>query len=349
MRDRFAPRWQRWLDRRIPATRTVILNQRRIFIFPSRVGLWFLAVLATMLIAAINYQNNMAFALTFFLFSLFIVAILHTYANLSGLQLTALRAPPVFAGTAAEFEIQLQRASLRAHRSIQRGWPDQPTTEVSLVDAQQLNARVFHAAQQRGWLRPGRLRVQSVYPLGLLRAWTWIDFDLAALVYPQPLACSRPLGMGEGSGDGERRPQPGSEDFFGFRPYRAGDNPRHVLWRARAKGLPLQTKQFSELQVQTQWLDWDALDGERETRLGRLCYWVLELHRQNVRYGLRLPGEKVPLGSGAAQREQALQKLALFGLSATASRAARRNEQPRRGGEPRRNEKPRRGGAGRRG
>lgn len=315
LRERFSQRWQSWLDRRIPAARQLTLDQRRIFIFPSRAGLWFLVVLAIMLIAAINYQNSMAFALTFFLFSLFVVAILHTFANLSGLQLAAVRAQPVFAGDTAEFEIQLQRTPRRRHHSIQLGWPGQPVTEVSLVDAEQQIAKIFHVSARRGWLRPGRLLVQSFYPLGLLRAWTWVDLDPAALVYPRPLACPRPAAVGAGSADGNLQQQLGSEDFYGFRAYRPGDNPRHVLWRARAKGLPLQTKQFSEQQVQTEWLDWEMLVGEREQRLGNLCYWVLELHRQQVIYGMRLPGATIDLGAGNTQRERALQQLALFGLA----------------------------------
>jgi hypothetical protein len=111
--------------------------------------------------------------------------------------------------------------------------------------------------------------VQSFYPLGLLRAWTWVDLDLAALVYPRPLACPRPTGVGAGSADGNLQQQLGSEDFYSFRAYRPGDNPRHVLWRARAKGLPLQTKQFSEQQVQTEWLDWEMLFGETRAAPGQ--------------------------------------------------------------------------------
>jgi uncharacterized protein (DUF58 family) len=167
-------------------------------------------------------------------------------------------------------------------------------------------------------LKPGRLLVQTFYPLGLLRAWTWIDLDLSALVYPQPIACARPVGAGEGQPDGNYQHKLGSEDFYGFRPYRSGDNPRHVLWRARARGLPLQTKQFSEAQMQTQWLDWEALNGERELRLSNLCYWVLELHRQNTLYGLRIPGATLPLGNGDDQQRHALQLLALYELSSSA-------------------------------
>ena len=78
-------RWQRWLGRRIPAQSEVRLNQRRIFIIPTRQGLGFLLLIALLLIGAINYQNNLAYFLTFWLLSLFLVAILHTYRSLSGL------------------------------------------------------------------------------------------------------------------------------------------------------------------------------------------------------------------------------------------------------------------------
>nr|MBP8236720.1 DUF58 domain-containing protein [Pseudomonas sp.] len=73
------PRWQRWLARRIPAASSVTLNQRRIFIVPSATGGAFALVLLLMLLAAINYQNSLAYGLTFLLMSLFIIAILHTY------------------------------------------------------------------------------------------------------------------------------------------------------------------------------------------------------------------------------------------------------------------------------
>ena len=305
-------RYERWLKRRIPAARSVTLDQRRIFIFPSRVGLFFFAALAVMLIAAINYQNNMAFALVFFLFSLFIVAILHTYSNLSGLCLEALRGFPTFAGEVAEFELQLRRTRERAYYAIELGWPGEPSARHSLLDTQIATVKLFHRSQRRGWLRPGRLTVQTVYPLGLLRAWTRIDLDIAALVYPRPIAGPRPGGGDDQAENGARALTKGSDDFYGFRNYRSGDNLRHVLWRAYAKGQPLQSKQFAETQVQSHWLSYDACEGDREHRLGVLCYWVLEFERKGEVFGLQLPGASLAPDSGAEQRERALRMLALF-------------------------------------
>ena len=313
-------RFDRWLKKRIPSARSITLDQRRIFIFPSRAGLCFLAVLAVMLIAAINYQNNMAFALVFFLFSIFIVAILHTFSNLSGLCIEALRGQPTFAGEIAEFDVQLRRTRERAYHAIELSWPGEAIARLSLSDTQVAPVKLFHHSRNRGWLRPNRLAIQTFYPLGLLRAWTWIDLDIAALVYPRPIAGPRPISE-EGDADyGSRMLKKGSDDFHGFRAYRSGDNLRHVMWRAYAKGQPLQTKQFAETHVQSHWLSYEACAGEREHRLGVLCYWVLELERKGEVFGLQLPDATLAPDSGPEQREKALRMLALFQSSSRPTR-----------------------------
>jgi hypothetical protein len=89
IRAQIKARFRGWIDQRIPPAREVTLDQRRIFIFPSRVGFFFGGCLLVMLLAAINFENNLSYALTFWLATLFIVAILHTYANLSGLTIRA--------------------------------------------------------------------------------------------------------------------------------------------------------------------------------------------------------------------------------------------------------------------
>ena len=60
------------------------------------------------------------------------------------------------------------------------------------------------------------------------------------------------------------------------------------------------------------WLDF-AQPGvlDTEARLSRLCAWVLAADRLGVDYGLRLPGQQVPPGCGAAHRRACLEALAL--------------------------------------
>jgi len=314
----FAVRWSRWLEKRIPPARQVRLDQRRIFILPTPQGLMFGVALLLMLLAAINYQNSLAYGLTFLLLSLGLVTILHTYRNLAGLVLAAGEAPPVFAGEQAGFRLRLQ-SSGRAHRGIALGWPPAPLQPVEVEADGSSEVELFLPASQRGWLRAPRLRVESRFPLGLLVAWSWVDLDLAALVYPRPQSGELPPAGGGVEDDeepGMASTRSGVDDFQGLRPYQSGDSRRRLHWKAWSRGQGLLVKDFAELQGHDLWLDFDSLGGDREARLSLLCHWVVQLAGHEQSFGLRLPGVSRAPGSGALQRDLCLRELALFGLPA---------------------------------
>ncbi|WP_370599749.1 DUF58 domain-containing protein [Pseudomonas nitroreducens] len=308
------PLWQSWIARRIPPSPSLQLNQRRIFIIPTRQGAAFGVALTLMLLTAINYQNSLAYGLTFLLLSLFIVAILHTYRNLGGLRLTALGATPVFVGEQVGFRVRLD-AEGRARQAIAIGWRAEQLhfADVPAEGAEELRLDV--AAQRRGWLRPGRLRVESRFPLGLLVAWSWLDLDQAGLVYPHPLASDLPLESGAAADEeeGVRPSGQGVDDFQGLRPYQPGDSRRRLHWKAYSRGQGLLVKDFSALAGRNLWLDFTLLGGDIEGRLSRLCYWVLQLSLRQRPFGLRLPGVQLPVATGDAHREACLRALALFG------------------------------------
>lgn len=314
-RKRARQRWQKWINRRIPAAKTVTLDQRRIFIFPTRTGFFFLFTLIVMLVAAINYQNNMSFALTFLLANLFVIAVLHTFANLAGLTVHAVRAAPVFAGQRTEFEFMLSRHNRRNYYAIHGDWRGEDSTTLSLVDANEAHGSIFVETSKRGWHNPGRLHLETIYPLGLLRCWTWVDLDIHALVYPRPIASGPLPGLATDRPDGSAVPVPGTDDFFGLRDYQRGDSLRHVFWKSVAKGQSLQTKQYTAYADRSVWLDWELFEGlPVELKLSHLCYWVLEFERANEEYGLRLPGLVIEPDVGDGHRQKVLRHLALYGV-----------------------------------
>jgi uncharacterized protein (DUF58 family) len=315
IRQRLRKRFQLWVNRRIPPARAVTLDQKRIFIFPSRVGFFFGLTLVLMLLTAINYQNNMSYALTFLLATLFIVATLHTFANLSGLTIRALRARPAFPGQQSEFEVQIERGKQREHFALRLKWPESTEGLVNLVDKDRIQVQLHTAVGRRGWFSPGRLLLESTYPLGLLRCWTWVDLDLYAMVYPQPLACAEQPGLATDRPDGAAVPIAGSDDFHGFRDYRDGDSLRQIHWKGLAKGQGVQSKQYGAYADRSVWLEWDMFPGRGiEQRLSYICYWALEYDRRNEEYGLRLPGTVIAPAVGEKHRDEVLKALALYGV-----------------------------------
>ena len=168
---------------------------------------------------------------------------------------------------------------------------------------------------ERGWYRPGRVRIESVYPLGLLRCWTWVDLDLRAVVYPSPRSHAEPVTATGEASDGAQLGSSGDEEFYGLRDYREGDSPRRVYWKGLARGQDLQSKDFAAPVSDQRWLDWDEFQGlSVEARLSALAFWVLEYARREFTFGLRLPGTEIAPDSGDGHRERALRALALYGV-----------------------------------
>ncbi|AYC33357.1 DUF58 domain-containing protein [Pseudomonas cavernae] len=311
-------RWQRWVARRIPRSASVRLTQKRIFIIPTRVGAAFGLALLLMLLAAINYQNNLAFGLTFLLGAVFIVAILHTYRNLAGLTLSAGGGAAVFVGEQARFRVRLE-SSGRAHQAVAIGWPPTPLQALDVAQSSVSECELSQPALRRGWLRPGRLRVESRFPLGLLVSWSWVDLDQALLVYPRPLAGELPLAAGaadDPEDEGVRTLGQGADDFQGLKSYQPGDSKRRLHWKAYSRGQGLLVKDFAALSGRDLWLDFAALEGDVEQRLSLLCHWVLQLSERQQPFALSLPGVNLAPAVGDSHREACLRALALHGTQA---------------------------------
>lgn len=310
-----------WLSKRVPRSRSATLDQRRIFILPTRNGLYFLLMTAVLFFGGINYSNSMILLVALMLVSLFLVSILHTFVNLLGLTLESGRTQPAFVGQDAAVGILL-RSSGREHESIQLSWPGLPPQRQDLLDRLSCELTLLLPVSRRGICRPPRLRVESCYPLGLLRAWSWVELDSQCLVYPKVIEDSYPLRQAQGGARGERLTQEGSDDFDGLRRYQSGDNPRRIAWKSYAREGRLYSKSFASYCAEEHWLEWDAYPGmAQEARLSRLCHWVLTLDQQQQRYGLRLPGIEYAPDNGDSHRQRCLKALALYGLGADAGLA----------------------------
>lgn len=311
--DYLQMRYRRWINRRLPIVKSITLDQRRIFIFPSKPGLWFLLLLLVMLIAAINYQNNMAFALVFLLGSVFVVTVLHTFANLSGLTITALKSESVFAGDSASIALSIAGLPGKDYFDVMARWPESEVSSVSLRDSSEQLVNLHLPMRKRGLFLPERLLVETFYPFGLLRAWTWLALDIEIIVYPKPLKCElQRVASEDQKNDGEIIPVAGSDDFYEFKQYKPGDSLKHVHWKGYAKQQDMQTKHFASYRESQLWLDWDQFDGDIEQRLSKVCYWVLKLEKTDENYGLRLPGIVVEPSHGVLHQAGILKELALF-------------------------------------
>jgi uncharacterized protein (DUF58 family) len=310
------PRVANWLyGFKPPEQGTVVLVHRRVYILPTRLGMLFAATLLILLIGSINYSLALGFALTFFLAGLGLAGMVHTARNLARIGVTAGRAEPVFAGESAQFRLYLDGRARYDRPAILARHVGSGSQFVVDLPAHGMAELVLEApAQRRGWLPIGRVLLETRFPLGLFRAWSYVEPDARCLVYPRPERAPLPRPSAEAAAGALRSQAAGNDDFSGLRMYQLSDSPRHVAWKAVARTGDMLTKQFTGEAAAELWLDWRLLPGSLglERRLSRLAGWVLAAERTGALYGLRLPGVEVAPARGDAHTAACLQALALY-------------------------------------
>ena len=316
-------RFANWLYGFTPPERgTVVLVHRRVYIVPARLGWLFATTLTILLIGSINYALALGFGLTFLLAGMGIAGMVQTARNLAQLAVRAGRAEPVFAGTDARFTLLLANAGDfdRPEILVQHRASGAHCT-VDAVAASTAEAVLAVPAARRGWLPLGRVMLETRFPLGLFRAWSYVQPDSRCLVYPRPDFATLPPPSPSAQAGGARAHAHGSDDFSGLRAYQASDSPRHVAWKSVARSDTqhatsddMLTKQFAGEAVAELWLNLADLPPRMtlEERLSRLTGWVLAAERGNAHYGLRLPGRELAPGRGDQHRSACLEALALF-------------------------------------
>ncbi len=300
----------------------VFLNQRRVFIVPTQAGLVFAVMLVLLFFGSVNYNLSLGFALTFVVGACAVIDMHLTFRNLAHLHLAAGRAPAVFAGEEAQFELHLINRRKHDRFAIWVGFIGENLPDLAQpadVPSQETRSVLLSTpARQRGWLAAPRVRLLTRFPLGLLRAWSYWQPDSKALVYPHPEDHAPPLPMGESeAADGEGRA--GHDDFAGVRAYQTGDSMKQLAWRQIARvdlehGGTLVSKHFEGGSASELCIDFSALPRsmDLESRLSRMTRWVLEAENHGLAYSFRLGDASFPSALGPAHQAACLRALALY-------------------------------------
>ena len=305
-----------WIEERFPESRQVTLNLKRIFVFPTASALALLVTIILLFVMGVNFQNSLAYGLSFWLLALIVISIFFTYRNLSGITVKAVNANPCFAGEKAVFELALSCPKEQHKSAVYIGWKDQDVALVDLNEQHSASVKLSHTTEKRGRFKPERLNIFTRYPVGLVLGWSYAQLNMESIVYPVPLLQESKQNGQSMDDEAEQglEIQRGTTDFSGIRDYQAGDSPKHIHWGSYAKTGKVFSKTFVDYASHDLWLDWEALEMQGvETKLSHLCALILQYHEEQQFYGLKIPGRTIEPANGEAHKNTCLMALALFG------------------------------------
>jgi uncharacterized protein (DUF58 family) len=319
LRKRMDRRFRAWIDARFQVLEQQTLNRGNLFILPTRRGMIFSLIIFAVWVLGTNYQNNLILAAAFFMSSIFVVAILQTFANVNKIQLHLNSNSECFAGDSLDVHFRLENLKRSWSESIEIAWED--NENISIIESlepgeKKIDVKVPLVTQERGIIKTQRMLIQTYFPFGIIRCWTWQKWDVQALVYPRPKHSDlREASVSDDEGDGHN-PVRGGDDFSGLKTYQNGDPLGRVAWKTYAAGQGLHSKEFSQNISKELWLDFDSLGSKGiEEKLSILCYWVQQYYFDDENYGLNLPTLQILPGRGDLHRRKCLRALTLYGYA----------------------------------
>lgn len=294
-------------------TLPVAIDRRRVYVLPTRFGLFYAALLLGMAAGALNYNNNPALLLCLLLGGTGIASLIAAQMQLTGLQITAIDAEPVAAGQPLLARVHAEADPSRVRRGLRID--DDDTLDATMLNLEQGRgeAELTLRTHRRGWLDMPRLRIYTTRPLGLARAWTYVWSDGPLLVYAAPEPGGPPLPGGSGE-QAQTRLHAAGDDVHHLRGYRAGDARRAIAWKPSARAGSLLVREYEQPLGADVVLDWRQLGHlGHEERISRLARWIDEAERDGRRYRLCLPGQPdIGPDRGSAHRHACQRALALL-------------------------------------
>jgi uncharacterized protein (DUF58 family) len=300
------------------------MNREKIRLRPTGLWLLFGPILGCMWVAAVNYSNNLVYAILYLVASLTFVSLFHTRRNLAAVEIEHVRLHPAFAGEEVRVEIHVRNGATVPAYGLSflrletgRRWRD--AVPLLGMGGRGLTVppgdfQVFHLrfpAGRRGHHRLEALVVRTNYPFGLVDAGFRVPLARAYFVYPAPRGDAEFPAL-RGGGGGVAVSVEAGDDFAGVRPYQPGESLRHVDWKAHARGRPLSVKQFAGGDGRELWLDGEDLAAlPLEDRLSQLARWVVQAEKEEVPYGFSFDGLELAPALGPDHARRALEVLAV--------------------------------------
>lgn len=316
----------RWFAARAPKSDSATLNLRNVYIFFSREGMLFALLLIITFIAGINYGNNLVLGLCFYLISVWLISFHVTFAHISGLQVRLLDVTMAEVDAPVWVTLQLRNESRQPRRQLlflfeqlsfdqvgveqatkqksdktgKKAHKKKPSTnnQNSILVTRLQDEQIIRLPVQtysRGQLELPRLKIKTVYPLGIMRTWSYVYFARSAWVYPKPetfdwqaqyaIVSQEDLPTG-----GQYRQ--GQDDFERLDNYIEGESLARVSWGHVARGQGMLTKHFADPVGHEQTLDYaDMPAAHHEQKLAQMAYGALKLGELGVPFNMRLPND----------------------------------------------------------
>lgn len=211
------------------------IRQSHIFILPNRYGFYAGFLVLASFAMGYKVQNNFILLGVIFLFLVFMLSLIASVRNIQGLEINIDLEPYYFAGTMQHIRLSLRKDQPAFNLKL-TGPVGDMTLDMSNA-ATGIMVPIGHL--ERGVHGVPALKIETVFPFGIARAWSWVRPPGDVVVAPMPsehAVKAYPRGnpaMAEAA-DQKRQQNNFADELGDLRDYADSDPPARIDWKRYA-------------------------------------------------------------------------------------------------------------------
>lgn len=294
MQNQFKQHVQQWIAKRFQVNGNKTLLQKDVLVFIYKQGFLYLVLILITFIAGINYANNLVLGFCFLISAILCISFYLTFKQLHRLQIDVITAEVGQVEQPLILKILFkQQANMTRYLRIH--WQQQE--QLFYLDQTQETLELPFFPLKRGEYEFGGIKIYSTYPLGVVRAWTYLYPQQKVWVAPKPYDWQK---------EHKNKPTTANDSLDEFRElktFQQGDSYQSVAWKQVARGQGFFIKMF-EAQANHQHLEIDYLQipaQSHEEKLSFMMGLVEQCEQLGDDYALILPHARLESGQGQSQ------------------------------------------------
>lgn len=286
------------------------VSKKNIYIFPTGYGFQIGLFIILSLIAATIYQINLGLIILVTLSVLFFLSILITFENINHLSFQSVE-NIISNQDSKGIKVEVTNHAKQKKLNFQISSQDKTlqSSDVNFHPGESL-IHLQGLFQQRGCYDFPLLKIQTVFPFGIVRAWSWFQLKEPIYVYPAPIQYFKSFNhflthtMTNQSSS--------NEDFDGIDQFQEGMSESKIAWKISSSKDQLYIKKFeNQLNISKILIDYDQIpEPDHETKLGIIVYLLHECLQQKKEFAIKIKDIESEYGQTSLHLDKLLKIIA---------------------------------------
>jgi len=211
------------------------IRQSHIFILPNRYGLYAGFLVLASFAMGYKVQNNFILLGVIFLFLVFMLSLIASVRNIQGLEIEAQIEPYYFADKPQFIRLRFKKSQPAFNLTLVGPLGDMPLDMETAATSLLVPVGPF----ERGIYKVPPLKIETLFPFGIARAWSWLNPPGDIIVAPHPreqAVNAYPRGNPAMAQAAEQKRQQNNfaDELGDLRDYQDSDPPARIDWKRYA-------------------------------------------------------------------------------------------------------------------